>query len=332
MLLPDTIARPAGPALDVIRPLGTQHGSITALVDDRIHGRVVLRVWPGNDARVAPRATTLAGLRHPALVRTHEHGYDARADVTWLAIERIRGLNLAQLRMALSGPLTPGVTARLLCPIAEALADAHARGLHHGRMSLRQIVASRGASGEVRSHLLGMGTPPGDPNPDAGVFHPTELEGSQADVCALATIAYWLSSGSGPSGTLWSFERPRIPVLSDPSWAAELGLWLATGGGTQLSDVADALAERSADLSARDQQMLSDIARCLEDEENARLPSQLGGTEPLRYLPSGQATTPAAIENDPASTGRYLIGVALGMAAGAIITFSALAGIAFMIR
>jgi hypothetical protein len=329
MLLPEKIARPTGPALDVIRPLGTQHGSVTALVDDRIHGRVVLRVWPGNDPRIETRAGTLAQLDHPALLRVFEHGYDARSDLTWMAVQRVRGLNLAQLRMALAGPTSPSVTAQLLHPVADALARVHARGLHHGRLSLRQIVLSRDADGSVRTHLLGLGTPPGDPNPDAGVFHPVGLEGPGADVCALAAIACWLSSGSGTSGTLWNFDRPRIPDMADPTWSAELGLWLAPGGGTRMADVAEALAERAVDRSARDEQLSADIGSCLEDEENARLPSQLGGTEPLRF--QAAPLPPSPVEAGP-SRRHALFGVALGMVAGVVATLGGLLGLAAVLR
>jgi len=321
MQLPNTLAD----RFEVIRKLGESARSTTVLADDAEHGRLVLRLWPGSDSRIAPRAGAISQVMHPALPELYAFGEDTTAGITWVAQERVRGLNLAELRMALARPFTPQEAATLLTPIADALQRAHAAGITHERLSLRQITVTLAPWG-VRPMLLGLAPPLSDPEPGSAVFHPPRVSGASTDVCALAALAYWLTSGSGPSGNLWNWDRPRAPELADVSWAASLGFWLAPGSGIRMDDVLETLA-------GYPEPKMGPIHELLELEQQARLPSQLGGTIPIKWVPGEELPELEEEEGRPEpGSGRYVFHIGLGMASGLVAMVGGLIALVSLLR
>lgn len=80
----------------------------------------------GRPARLAQEWRILADIDHPGFVRPLDFGVDAACDVTWLAMERAPGRNLA-----LSGPMLPEAVADVVAGCLDALRELHDRGFVH---------------------------------------------------------------------------------------------------------------------------------------------------------------------------------------------------------
>jgi serine/threonine protein kinase len=80
-------------------------------------------------ARMTREATTLANLRHPAIVRILDFGGSSSND-PYIAMELLEGESFGSL-LARSEPLVPEYVAQLMLPIAHGLAAAHDIGVVH---------------------------------------------------------------------------------------------------------------------------------------------------------------------------------------------------------
>jgi eukaryotic-like serine/threonine-protein kinase len=78
-------------------------------------------------ARFAREVTTLARLRHPAIVAVLDQGEEG--GLPWFAMELVEGPDL-RARLA-AGPLAPAETAAIFGRLLQALAHAHAAGVVH---------------------------------------------------------------------------------------------------------------------------------------------------------------------------------------------------------
>jgi serine/threonine-protein kinase len=120
---------------------------------------VALKVLRGtNDSpqtrRLWQEARAAASLGHPAIVRVFDIGEAATGD-PFLVMELLQGDNLAD-RLVERGRLSPVEAVRLLLPIADALAAAHAKGLVHRDLKPDNVFLSLG-HGVVQPKLLDFG-------------------------------------------------------------------------------------------------------------------------------------------------------------------------------
>src|SRR5215210_2702965 len=146
---------------------------------------------------------------HPNIVRTYDYG---QADgLHYLALEWAEGEPLAEF-VARSGRLAPALVAMIVEQIGAALTAAHRAGIIHRDLKPANIMYN---PAEQTAKLLDFGIArDSELNPEerltrAGFFVGTiqyvppetlsgELVKEQADVYSLATIAYFLLSGSLP--------------------------------------------------------------------------------------------------------------------------------------
>src|SRR4051794_11313175 len=150
-----------------------------------------------------------ARVNHPNIVRTYDYG---QADgLHYLALEWADGEPLAEF-VARSGPLAPGLVAKIVEQIGAALTVAHRAGIIHRDLKPANIMYDPALQ---IAKLLDFGIArDSELNPEerltrAGFFVGTlqyvapetlsgELVNEQADVYSLATIAYYLLTQAHP--------------------------------------------------------------------------------------------------------------------------------------
>ncbi|MCB9681735.1 MAG: protein kinase [Alphaproteobacteria bacterium] len=179
-------------------------GSVYLAVDLRLGRRVALKVLDraaagGHDAMLAEARLT-ARVSHPAIVAVYDVGeLDGRP---WLALEFVDGRPLAA--WVAEGPTPALQAARLLQPVAEALAAAHAAGIVHRDLKPDNILVGR----DGRPRVVDFGIAQGASEGAAGVagtpgyMAPEVWRGepatAAADVWALGVTLYELLAGRSP--------------------------------------------------------------------------------------------------------------------------------------
>ncbi len=118
-----------------------------------------LRTWDAEsshqNARFAREARVANDIDHPAIVKVLETGTlaDGRP---YLVMPLLEGRTLQQA-IRDDGPLPPARAWRLLRPVTEALARAHARGVVHRDVKPSNVFLVRGEDGEESPRLLDFG-------------------------------------------------------------------------------------------------------------------------------------------------------------------------------
>ena len=167
-------------------------------------------------------ARAVAGLNHPHIVTVFDAGLSAQG--VYIAMERLRGRDLRQALAAGWRP-TPGVTARLVRRVADALAYAHARGVVHCDIKPGNIFLTRKDRPTVLDFGIARvahGAAPGTDGSVAGspyYLAPEQLQGgavdARTDVYALGVVLYEALTGRKPfAGD--SLEQIHSAVLHHP--------------------------------------------------------------------------------------------------------------------
>jgi eukaryotic-like serine/threonine-protein kinase len=148
-------------------------------------------------------------VRHPGVVRTYDYG---EADgLYYLALEWADGKSLADY-VHRAGPLAPGLVARLVRQLADALAAAHQAGIIHRDLKPENIMYDPATE---QAKLLDFGIardaelPAEERLTRTGFFVGTlkyvapealsgELVDGRGDIYSLATITFWLLTGVHP--------------------------------------------------------------------------------------------------------------------------------------
>lgn len=144
-------------------------------------------------AEVRRQATVVRSLPSPHLVRLKNVTRVAGDDV--LVLDHAACGSLEAL-LATRGTLTPGEVVTVLAPLAEALAQAHAHGLQHRRLSPSRVLLGSGG----RPLLDGLGLDPlRDP---ADSLDPTGVLGPTADVWSLGALGVRMLTGAEPGRPL----------------------------------------------------------------------------------------------------------------------------------
>jgi serine/threonine-protein kinase len=181
--------------------------------DLRLSRRVAVKVMhPGGDVRRAERfrreAELVASLKHPNVLEIHDFGEDA-ARGPFLVCEWVQGESLRELAQRLA-PVPPESAAVLGWALAQALGEAHTRGIVHRDVKPENVLVAR--SGPLKladfgiaaladqDRLTSTGAITGSlpymapERIDTGAFSPA------SDVYAVGVMLFELCSGTTPHG------------------------------------------------------------------------------------------------------------------------------------
>ncbi|MGZ6793132.1 MAG: protein kinase domain-containing protein, partial [Mycobacteriales bacterium] len=196
------------PGYDVLELLGFGASGEVWRARERSGGApVALRRLAGGDraavAAVRRQATVVRSLPSPHLVRLRTTTRAGRDDV--LVVDHAAGGSLAGV-LQRRGTLAPGEVVTAVAPLAEALGQAHAHGLVHGRLRASEVLLTA----DGRPLLDGLGTAALH-DPEDG-HDPTGALGASADVWALGALAHQLLTGEQPGPTVLGALAPRAPL------------------------------------------------------------------------------------------------------------------------
>lgn len=123
--------------------------------DQILNRQVALKVLlPGADPVVQERfrqeARTVSGLAHPHIVRTLQVGQTDADGITYIAMELVEGVSLADL-LETHRQLSPADSCRLLEPIARALTYAHSQQVIHRDVKPSNVLLRRVGPGTPNS-------------------------------------------------------------------------------------------------------------------------------------------------------------------------------------
>ncbi|MCR1782248.1 serine/threonine protein kinase [Nocardioides carbamazepini] len=218
-------------------------GAVWSAHDEVLGRRVALKrlgstAGIGGDAVRAEREARLAAqLGHPSVVAVHDLVTDA--DGAWLVMEYVDGQALSAV--VRDAPLAADDAARLLAPVADALAQAHALGIVHRDVKPSNILAGPDgakltdfgiARGAEDATLTRTGLVTGSP----AYLAPEVATGGQAtpasDVWSLGATLVHLLTGrppyhradldNGPLAVVYRIAHEDPPVVPDAGWLAPL--------------------------------------------------------------------------------------------------------------
>jgi hypothetical protein len=207
------------PGYDVLELLGFGTGGEVWRARERSSRTLVaLRRLAGGDraavTAVRTQATTVRSLPTAHVVRLRTTTRAGRDDV--LVMDHAGGGSLRSLLLR-RGRLEPGEVVTAVAPLAEALGQAHAHGLVHGRVGASEVLLTAGGM----PLLDGLGL--GSLHSAEDSLDPTGALGASADVWALGALAHLLLAGEEPGTTILASLAPRAPLPLVRAIEAALG-------------------------------------------------------------------------------------------------------------
>lgn len=206
-------------------PVVTADGLTTLwrATDEVLARPVAVRLLPASGragkAAAAPflaAAGRASALSHPGLARVYDASLEAcptqrsgrTVDVAYVVSEWVDGRTLVDV-LAADGPLEPADAIRLTMQAAEAVAEAHARGVAHGRLHPGNLLVDD--SGRLRVTDVAVAAALHGQEVDAAV--PLSTEAARRDTRDLGAALYAMLTARWPAG---STEQPSAGVPDAP--------------------------------------------------------------------------------------------------------------------
>ncbi|TWG96238.1 serine/threonine protein kinase [Nocardioides sp. J9] len=312
------------------------HGASGAvwLAHDELLGRpvAVKRTGPGpgydgHTAQVEREARLAAQLGHPNVVAVYDLAIDEEG--AWLVMEYVDGPPLSTV-VREAGPLSPDEAARLVAPVADALAHAHELGIVHRDVKPSNILSPGDGGAKLSDFGIARGaddatlTATGMVTGSPAYLAPEVARGGQAtpasDVWALGATLVHLLTGrppyhrdgmdNGPFAVVHRIVTEDPPVVPDADWLAPL--------------IADTMQhDPEARPSMRDvRDRLERTGRAAAEQTMALPPVPPPPPPPPAYPPPGYAPAPLPEQR------RHRSRVATTIAAGSAAAVAAIAVLA----
>jgi serine/threonine protein kinase len=233
-------------------------------------------------ARFAREAKSVARLRHPHILEIYDYSGEA-SDETYIAAELLTGPTLKDLVLK-HKELPPEIAASIATQVADALGEAHAKGIIHRDVKPENVLIHQdrcvkltdfGIAYMVDTHTF---TATGQILGSPGHMAPEQVEGStcdaRSDVFSLGTVLYFCSTGRLPFvgrnphhllKLLLGGEYPD-PLRLHPAIGAELAAIMQKALARDPADRYQSAAEMSASL----REFLSEMGIDDPDETLAR--------------------------------------------------------------
>ncbi len=258
--------KPGFGSYEIERELGRGPRSTAYLGrDPRSGGRAILEVWtqppaPDEEARKLENrflreATAARGLKHPSLVHVTEAGErDGRA---YAAVELVEGHDFSR-HASKTGllPLLQAVESAALA--AEALDEAHARGVVHGDLKPASLIRLK--DGGLRLAGFGLACL-SDPAAAAPYMSPEAAAGKpmdgRSDLYSLAAVLYQLLTGEPPFAGTGEISELLFRIANEPAPDPRVVRPDLPLGFTPI--LAKALAKKPQDRYARGAALAADL-------------------------------------------------------------------------
>jgi serine/threonine-protein kinase len=194
-------------------------GSVFRAHDRRLDRTVAVKLLRSSGdevhrARLQAEARFAGGLQHPGIVRVYDYGEersghpdDPAAVTPYVVMQLVDGEPLSQ-RLRRTGPLPAAEVAAVVAGVADALAEAHARGVVHRDLKPSNIVLTPTGEpvlvdfGVARSDSADPLTETGSIIGTVDYLSPEQVEGHRAtgasDVYALGVVAHQCLTGTSP--------------------------------------------------------------------------------------------------------------------------------------
>jgi hypothetical protein len=179
-----------------LTPDGSSWRAVDATLDRKVSIRVMRNGHPFA-ADVADAARRAALIDDPRLVRVLDVGNDG--DTIFVVSEHVDGDNLATL--VERSPLAPLVVRRIIGEVAQGLAGAAARGLHHLRLTPRSVIVCYDGTVKVIGTAVEAAA--------SGIEPAHAATASRVDAVALTGLLYCGLTGRWPLGDAGFPPAPR---------------------------------------------------------------------------------------------------------------------------
>lgn len=130
----------------IVRKLGEGTQSVVYLAfDPQLHREVAVKVFRGqadNADALLNEARAVSRLSHAAIIPVFEAAHDAQEGVAYLVFEYVAGPTLAEV-LHQQGALEPLLVVKMLLPVLDAVAYAHANGVIHRDLKPSNILMDR---------------------------------------------------------------------------------------------------------------------------------------------------------------------------------------------
>jgi serine/threonine protein kinase len=217
---------------------------------------------PGENRTLADRllqeARAAARLGHPAIVRMMDFGIAPNGD-PYLVMELLEGEDLATA-LDERGKVSPTTAARILLPIAHALAAAHEQDIVHRDLKPENVFLAQSQGGQTQPKLIDFGiakmpkrtlrrlTVLGDAMGTPDYMSPEQARGedvdAQADIWGLCVILYEMVTAALPFDAPNQHAMLRAIIEEEPIPLAELGVDDERFAAIVLKGLAKSKAER----------------------------------------------------------------------------------------
>jgi eukaryotic-like serine/threonine-protein kinase len=216
-------------------------GSVFEAVNDSIGRKVALKVIspqlaadPEFRTRFDREARAAALINHPGIVDVLDMG-ETDQGAPFIVMEYLKGINLRRLHREL-GTLSPGEASAVMCPVLEALAAAHAKGVVHRDLKPANIFISvepqraikvldfgiskfSSAGQRVTAAGATLGTP-------AFMAPEQMMDGSsvgpESDLYSVGAVLYLLLSGKAPFLGSTNHELAAQVLHQAPPWLGDV--------------------------------------------------------------------------------------------------------------
>jgi serine/threonine-protein kinase len=199
---------------DILEELGQGGMSVVYLARDTgLNRQVAVKLLhshlankPENRKRFRREAEAIARLRHPNILDVYDVS-DAAGERSFIVMEYVEGMNLRQF-IEHHGPPPAEVACLIGAQICNALAHAHQHGVIHRDLKPENIMISTAGAVKLMdfgiAHVIGAETMTRTGSLIGSPAHmaPEMIDGEQvderADIFALGTVLYWMSTGRLP--------------------------------------------------------------------------------------------------------------------------------------
>ena len=295
---------------------------------------------PSFVARFRLEAQAAASLTHPNIVAVYDTGSDG--DIHYIVMEYLEGRTLHQI-LNEDGTVPPEEVATIGAEVAQALAEAHEKGIVHRDVKPGNIMIGRNGNAKVmdfgiaKAATAGNLTQVGSILGTVAYLSPEQARGEpvdgRSDIYSLGALLYQMLTGSLPlKGETYvemvhklNSQDPTNPSLTNPAIPAALDAVVMRALAKDPADRYQTGTEMAAELLASmrepvegtaayapfpvetDKTMVAPAARVTRDESTRVMPAATAAPVRVRQPPPG-----------PGNTGKTLIAIAVIVALLAI--------------